>query len=58
MTKEKRELRAEQAAAVVQDIITKKLEEEPDFSGKISLELNCIDGGIGTIDAFVKRKIK
>ena len=56
MTEEK-QLRAEQAAEVVRNIILKKLEEEPTFSGKISLELNCREGGIGTIDAFVKRKI-
>lgn len=53
-----RRLKALQAAKVVEEIIVKKLEEEPNYSGKILIELNCNSGGVGTIEAFVKREIK
>jgi len=55
--KERREQRTEEALFTIQDIVTRKLEEEPEFTGKIVVELNCNMGGIGTLDAFVQRKL-
>lgn len=57
MTNEKREQKTKEALVIIQDLVTRKLDEEQEFTGKIVIELNCNSGGIGNIEAFVQRKI-
>jgi hypothetical protein len=57
MTNEKREQKTKEALTIIQDLVTRKLDEEQEFTGKIVIELNCNSGGIGNIEAFVQRKL-
>lgn len=50
-----------QIMSTTQDIeqtVALKLCEEPDFTGKITVEINCNQGGITNVDMYTLRKIK
>lgn len=47
------------ATRVIRETLIQKLiQEEPTFTGQVDFTVHCRDGGIGSIDAFSKRKIK
>jgi hypothetical protein len=41
----------------IRDTLMSKLIEEPNFTGKISVDINCNQGGISNIEMYTKRKI-
>lgn len=57
MTESIRVIHAEKAADTIRSILVKKLEDDESYTGKIIFELNCSEGGVGNIDAYIKRKI-
>lgn len=40
------------------ETIFNKFKESPKFTGKIIIEINCKDGGIGNTEAYIKKEIK
>lgn len=46
-------------ALYVADIMEQTLiDESPEFTGKLHFEINCNNGGIGSVDAFSRMEIK
>ena len=41
----------------MREIITAKLLEDSDFTGKISIDLNCNQGGVTGVEVYTKSKI-
>jgi len=39
------------------EVLKFKFEEEPFFTGRIVYTIDCKDGGIGSYEAFIQRKI-
>jgi hypothetical protein len=42
----------------VKNSLLVKLIEEPDFTGKISIEINCNQGGISNTELYIKRRLE
>jgi len=43
---------------IQETLLVKLLEEEPGFTGRISIEVNCNQGGITNVEVYTLRKIK
>lgn len=41
----------------IRDTVISKLMEENEFTGKMSIDVNCNQGGISNIEIYTKRKI-
>lgn len=42
----------------IENVVNLKLiEEEPTFTGKITIDINCNQGGISGVEIYTKRKI-